>query len=121
MSGAAMFGKAKVMADGNELLVDDKSELTLAGFTNHTVKGPRVYGFAQEAQEGKVQMTVYVDANTDFDLINGMTDVTILFQCDSGQAYVLPHAWLVNPVKAKAATNGGTLTLEFASKTTEKI
>lgn len=118
---SAMFGKAKVMADGQELLVNDKSKLTLAGFKNHTVKGPRVYGFAQEAMEAQVDMTIFVDANTDLDAINNMTDVTILFQCDSGQNYVLPHAWLCDPVAAESATTGGTVPLKFAAKTSEKI
>ena len=118
---AAMFGKAKVMADGQELLVNDKSKLTLAGFKNHTVKGPRVYGFAQEAQEAMVDTTVFVDANTDFDLLASMTDVTILFQCDSGQNYVLPHAWIVDPPAPESAAQGGSTPLKFAAISSEKI
>lgn len=116
-----LFGKAKVTADGQEMLVNDKSKLTLAGVKRHTVKGPRVYGFAEEVCEAMVDMTVFVDPNTDLDQINGMNDVTILFQADTGQSYVLPHAWLVDQVAAESATSGGTVPLKFAAITSEAL
>lgn len=116
-----LFGKAKVTVDGQEVLVSERSKLTLAGVHRHTVKGPRVYGFAEEAAEAMVETTYYIDANTDLDAVNSWDDVTVLFQADTGQAYVLPHAWVVDPPSPESAAQGGTSPLKFAAKTSEKI
>lgn len=116
-----MFGKAKVSADGKELLVDDGSKINLGGVRRHTVKGPRVYGFAEEVMEATCDVNVYIDADTDLDELNGMDDVTILFQADTGQKYVMAHAWLTEPVDAAAKTTGGQTPLKFASVEAQQI
>jgi hypothetical protein len=118
---AKMFGRAKVTVNGQEMLVENDSSLDTGGVKRNTVKGDRVYGFAEETAEAMVEMHTYIDANTDIDALNAMSDVTVLFQLDTGQNYVLPHAWLAEPVKPTAANNGGKATLKFAAASAEKM
>lgn len=118
---AKMFGKAKVLSDGQQLLVDDSSKLNLGGNKRNVVKGNEVYGFAEEAMEASVEVNVFIGANTDLDALNAINDATIMFQADSGQSYVLAHAWLESPVEASAATSGGKTALKFVAPKAEKV
>lgn len=118
---AKMFGKATVKVDGQAMLVDDASKLMTGGNKRNVVKGTEVYGYAEEAMEASVDINVFIDANTDLDAINAMADVTVMFQCDSGQTYVLPHAWLESPVEPGAANNGGKTQLKFLAAKAERV
>lgn len=112
---AKMFGKAKVSSDGQQLLVSEDSKLNLGGNKRNVVKGTEVYGYAEETMEATVDCNVFIDGNTDLDALNNTTDATIMFTCDTGQSYVLAHAWLETPVEASAATSGGKTALKFVS------
>jgi hypothetical protein len=118
---AKMFGKAEVSSDGQRLLVDDASKLNLGGVKRNTVKGTEVYGYAEEAQESSVEVNVFIGADTDLDAINNTTDATITFKCDSGQCWVLPHAWLESPVEAGAKNTGGQAQLKFVAAKAERV
>lgn len=118
---AKMFGKATISVDGQQLLVSEDSKLNLGGVKRNTVKGNGVYGYAEEAMEATVEAHAYIDSTASLDLWNGISDATILFQCDTGQTYVLPHAWLADPVEATAANNGGKATLKFAAASAEAV
>lgn len=116
-----LFGKATVKADGQELLVDKGSKLTLGGNKRNTVKGDKVLGYAEEAQEASVEVNHYISKDTDLDALANMDDVTVTFQADSGQTYVLAHAWLENPPEATADANGGKTPLKFVAVKAEKV
>lgn len=118
---AKMFGKANVKVDGQVMLVDDASKLMTGGNKRNVVKGTDVYGYAEETVEASVDLNVFIGSDTDLDAINNMTDVTVMFQCDSGQTYVLPHAWLESPVEAGAANNGGKTPLKFVAAKAERV
>ncbi|MCP1375392.1 phage tail tube protein [Dyella lutea] len=118
---AKMFGKATVKVDGQTLLTDDASKLMTGGVKRNVVKGNEVHGYAEEAVEASVEMNVFINADTDLDAINNMADVTMMFQCDTGQTYVLPHAWLESPVEPGAATSGGKTPLKFVAAKAEPV
>ena len=118
---AKMFGKAKVSVDGQQLLVAQDAKLNLGGVKRNTVKGTEVYGYAEEPQEAMVECNVYIDSSIDLDALNATTDATIMFSCDTGQVYVLAHAWLESPVEAASANNGGKTALKFASAQAQRV
>jgi len=118
---AKMFGKAEVSVDGRRLLVDDSSKLNLGGVKRNAVKGTEVYGYAEETAEASVEVSIYVDGTVDLGALNNTSDATITFKADSGQCYVLAHAWLESPVEAAAATNGGKTSLKFVAPKAERV
>lgn len=118
---AKMFGKATVSVNGQQLLVAESSKLNLGGVKRATVKGNGVYGYAEETMEATVECEVYVDSTLNLDLLNNMADGTVQFSCDTGQVYVLPHAWMVDPVEASAANNGGKVKVKFAAAQAEQV
>lgn len=118
---AKMFGKAEVKVDGQTLYTDENSKLTTGGKKRNTVKGNRVYGFAEETMEASVELNIFIDANTDIDAINAMDDVTVMFKCDTGQTYVLAHAWVESPLEPAAATSGGKTPVKFVAPKAERV
>lgn len=118
---AKMFGRARVRVDGAELKIDEGASLDIGGVQRNTVKGVDVYGYSEEAMPAEVDCDVYVDANTDLDYLESISDATVMFECDSGQKYVLAHAWSETPPKATAANNGGKVPMKFVAPKAEKV
>lgn len=118
---AQLFGRARVTVDGQQLLVDNDAKLNLGGVNRNTVKGTAVYGYAEETMEATVECSVFVDGTTDLDALNATSDATIQFACDTGQQYVLAHAWLTKPVEAASAKDGGKVKLSFAASSAERV
>lgn len=118
---ARLFGKATIRLDGRELIKKQDGKLNLGGVQRHTVKGNEVYGFAEEAMEASIELNHFIGADTDLDALNNASDITGLFQCDSGQQYVLAHAWLESPVEIDEATDGGSTALKFVAPKAERV
>jgi len=116
-----LFGKAQVSVDGTQLLVDQDGKLDLGGVNRNTVKGTDVYGYAEEAMEATIDISVFVDAKTDVHALNNLTDATAMFKADTGQTWVLAHAWTSKPISLSAASNGGKATLSIAAPKAVRI
>jgi len=116
-----LFGKATVRFDGEELIKKQDGSIDLGGVNRHPVKGNDVYGFTEEAQEASVELNAFIASNTNLEKIRNADDVTVLFTLDSGQQYVLAHAWLESPPKVSEATDGGTTSLKFTAVKAELV
>lgn len=118
---AKLFGKATVRIDGAELIKKQDGKINLGGVKRNVVKGNAVYGFTEEASEPSVEINHFIGAADDIDAINNADDVTVLFELDSGQQYVLAHAWLESPVEISEATDGGSTPLKFVAAKAERV
>lgn len=118
---AKLFGKAKVAVDGQYLLVDQDAKLNLGGVSRNVVKGNDVYGYSEEAMEATIDISFYLDANTNLDTLNNISDSTVTFQADTGQTYVLAHAFRTQPVELGANAKGGKATLKLAAPTAVQV
>lgn len=118
---AKMFGQATVSMNGQQLLIAEGAKLNTGGTKRNTVKGSKVYGNSEEPMEATVECDIYLDSTVDLDVINNMADGTVQFACDTGQTYVLPHAWTAEPVDLSAANNGGKAKIKFAAATSEQL
>src|SRR5690625_4449565 len=116
-----MQSKITVLVDGQTLPKKQDGTLSLGGVNRNTVKGIDVYGFAEEAVEASVQINAFIGSQTDFETLPAAEDVTVLAQLDSGQQYVLAHAWLENPPEAGEATDGGSTPLKFVAVKAEPV
>jgi hypothetical protein len=116
-----LFGKATVRIDGQELIKSQDAKFMLGGTVRNTVKGNEVYGYSEEAQEASVEINAFIASGTDLDKIASGTDVTVLVSLDSGQQYVMSHAWLETPPDVSEATNGGKTTLKYVATSAENV
>lgn len=114
-----VLGKATVKVNGDVLLIDNGAKLNKGGVTRKTVKGTTVHGYAEEAMEASVEVSASMHAKTDLDKIAGMSDVSVTFEADTGQVYILNNAWLENPPEVTAG-EGGKIPLKFVAREAQK-
>lgn len=116
-----MQSKITVRVAGQALPKKQDGTLDLGGIQRNTVKGNDVYGYAEEAMEASVEINAFIGSATDLETIRAASDVTVLATLDSGQAYVLSHAWLETPPKIGEASDGGATPLKFVAVTAEPV
>jgi hypothetical protein len=112
--GAQTLGIAIVKADGQAFVSEPGASIDIGGVTRTPIKSdqPGVVKFSQQVKESQVDLVIMMDSDTKLDDIRNMSDVTIEFDCDTGQSYVIDHAFLQNPPKATAGA-GGKIPLTF--------
>lgn len=61
-----------------------------------------VTGYTEKAQHAEIECEIAMSADVDIFEINDATDMTIMFEADSGQAYVVRGAAVTEPLKHEA-------------------
>lgn len=107
-------GTATIRVDGAEYPTGEDATLDIGGFTRETVKGAKVYGYKETPTEATVECKMFNSANIDVMAIKQWTDVTVEFETDVGQTYLLANAWVVDAVTLTAK---GEISVKFAAKT----
>lgn len=105
-------GRAFIRFNGAEYPTLEGSTLNLGGKNRDTVKGARVYGYQETPVESTLECKIPNAANIDPMELNGMDDVTIEFQTDIGQTYLLVGAWCVESIPL---TDKGEISAKFAA------
>lgn len=113
------FGIAKITVDGELLESLPGAKLDTGGITRTPVRGDGKIGFAESRKEATVECEISLSSQTDVARLNNAQDVTVLFETDVGQSWILREAWLVNPV-AMTGGEGGRIPLQFAADSAEK-
>ncbi|SQI34938.1 Phage tail tube protein [Leminorella richardii] len=86
-------GKAFVRVNGQEYPTLDGATFTIGGQQRSPVIGYKVYGFKETPLQATVQATFPNHATLSLADINGMVDVTIIFETDIGSRFLLSRAW----------------------------
>jgi hypothetical protein len=88
-------GRAWIYVDGVLYESGDDAKLTgLIGVKRNTVKGASVYGFTEEVMETTVVASFFHSAGLLVKAFADMTDITVVFQCDSGPVFTMAGAWV---------------------------
>ena len=114
-----ILGRATVRVNGQELLIDNGAKLNLGGVQRNTVKGTTVHGFVEEAMEPFIECSASVTRGQDLRAFD-TEDATVLFEADTGQAYVIPNAWLESPIEV-TAQEGGRVPLKYVGKEVRQL
>lgn len=105
-------GTAYIRFNGTEYPTLDGSTLNLGGKNRETVKGARVYGYQETAVESTLECKIPNTTGIDPMALKDMVDVTIEFQTDIGQTYLLVKAWCVESIPM---TDKGEISAKFAA------
>lgn len=115
-----LLGRAFIKVDGQELLSKEGAKLELGGIQRNTIVGNRVHGFSEKVVPGAIECEVSVDAQTRLSTLAKAEAVTVLFEADTGQSYVLRNAWLKDP-PVLTANEGGSVPLRFEGPPVEEL
>lgn len=105
-----IFGRATIKADGQLLRTAKGSTLDIGGDVRTPVvdESGRVVGFTEETQPSKLDCGVIMEEGVSLVAIRNMRDVTVTFDCDSGQSYMINHAGCTVPPVIGADGNAKT-------------
>lgn len=113
-------GKATVKVDGDELLSEVGGTLNVGGVEREAVVGPRgPQGYRENPVAPTLQVTVRHTENTDLIALGRITNATVLFETDTGDAYLLRRAWCSEP--PELAASDGDITLNLSAIAIERV
>lgn len=115
------LGKAWIKVDGKMLESLPGAKIDIGGVERTTVVGAtKVEGFFETPKQSKVECEITVGANTSLAEYGAMESVTINFECDTGQQYVVQGAWLTNTAEM-TASEGGKVPLTFEGPPADEL
>lgn len=107
-------------ANGRTYNTKKGSTFNPGGVNRATKKGPtKVYGYTEETQESKLDVEIYVDADTSLTEINAINDATVSVELDTGQSYVVSPMWVTAP--GDFDENEGTVKVTLEGPPAEEI
>lgn len=93
-----LFGRAVIRADGNTIETNKGASLDLGGVKRTAQQGARtIAGYTEETTQAKLECEMMVGVGVSVAAIGGIVDATITFECDTGQTYIMNHAWSAEP------------------------
>lgn len=115
------LGKAYIKADGDLLETMPGAKIGLGGDNRKVVKGNNaILGYSAEPVEGTLECEIAVGPQTSLAKLAGLKDVTITFEADTGQTWVIKNAFLTEPPVATDG-DGGKVPLKFAGQPAEEM
>jgi hypothetical protein len=104
MADKKFTGTAYISLDGRRMgTVPGSGKLSPGGVvrTPMAIDGG-VTGYTEKAQHAEVECEIAMSADVDIIALNSATNLTIMFEADSGQAYVVRGAAVMEPIKHEA-------------------
>lgn len=104
MADKKFTGTAYISLNGRRIgTVPGSGKLNPGGVvrTPITIDGG-VTGYTEKPQHSEIECEIAMSGDVDIMDINNATDMTIMFETDSGQAYVVRSAAVAEPVKHEA-------------------
>src|SRR3569833_2940473 len=106
--GAQKFGTATIYVDGAVQSIFPGASIDIGGVKRTEVVSdqPSDVGFYQQNVASEVTCEAIQDGSTSLAAMANWSDVTIQFSCDTGQNYIVNHAFLTDPPKTTAGQGG---------------
>lgn len=108
-----VMGKALIKVDGKVLDTLPGASLDIGGETRETVTGAnKVLGFKSSPRPSKLECEIAIKNRTSAAEIARWTDVTVTFEADTGQAFVIPGGWVTEPPQITENEGKAKITIE---------
>lgn len=96
-----LMGKAQIKVDAKLLETLPGASLDIGGVARTTVAGSnKILGFTEQVQQSKLECEFGVKEGTSLAAVNRWDDVTVTFEADTGQTWVISHGWSTTPPTA---------------------
>lgn len=103
---AIRLGIAKIKVDGDLVESLPGASIDIGGIEREAVLGSfSIHGHTEKIKPAMVECEISVGPDTDLLAIGNWVDVTVLFEADTGQTYVVSNAF--NTVTPKATEGEG--------------
>jgi hypothetical protein len=96
-----LWGQTRIKVNGQVFDTEGKSSLVVGGIMRENVEADFVAGkFTEKTIPSKCSFSILVAARVSLTEIQGWEDVTVTFEADTGQTYVINHGFTSNEVSA---------------------
>jgi hypothetical protein len=104
MADKKFTGTAYISLNGRRIgTVPGSGKLSPGGFTRTPMPiDGGVTGYTEKAVNAQIECEIAMSGDVDILEINDATDMTIMFEADSGQGYVVRNAAVTEPLKHEA-------------------
>lgn len=93
-----VMGRAQIKVNGKLLDTHPGASLDIGGEARETVAGANaIHGFKSSIMPSKLECEISVKAETSLAEIGRWDDVTVTFEADTGQTWVIAHGWNTTP------------------------
>ena len=93
-----VMGRAQIKVNGTMLESMPGAVLDPGGVARTTVVAANsIAGFTEQLRQSKLEIEIAYKAKTSLKEIGGWDDVTVTFEADTGQTYVISHGWNTEP------------------------
>lgn len=108
-----VMGRAQIKVNGQLLLTHKGATLEPGGPDRTTVSGGNsIHGFTEQVMPAKLECEISVKADTSLAQIGRWTDVTVTFEADTGQTYVIAGGWVLRTPSVKDDDGKAKITIE---------
>ena len=114
------LGRATIRANGQVIETAKGATLDIGGTKANPVTVGRVVGWAEETVPAMVECETTLRAGMSLETFRRMAGVTVIFECDTGQRYVINDAFVTDTPTMKDG-EGGNVTLKFAGPQAEEV
>lgn len=104
-------GIVYVHLNGSLLRSKEGATLMTGGKERTAQVGHKLFGYSEKIVPAEVSLTIAHTADTSIAELNGYTEGTLVFECDTGVSYLIASAFTTKPVELTAGE--GDLTLEM--------
>ena len=117
MAGNQRQGVAFIRVNGMELESMEGASFIPSGITREEVTGSRVYGWKGKPRAAKVECKIPGGGPIGLDEIIDWENITVEFQADTGETWMLANAWQADEPK----NDGGEISLVLMAKQSKRI
>jgi hypothetical protein len=114
------LGRATIRANGQVIETAKGASLDIGGVKRNPISVGRLVGFAEETVPAMVECETAMRPGLSLATFRNMAGVTVIFECDTGQRYVIADAFLTDPPTLKDG-EGGNVALKFAGPGAEEV
>jgi len=115
------LGKAFIKVNGQLLESMPGAKLDVGGVTRTPIIGANsVHGYSEKVKEAMLECEISVSKDTKILDTAKWVDVSVTFECDTGQVFVVRQAFLTEP-PVVTAEEGGKVPLKFAGPPAEQV
>jgi hypothetical protein len=114
------LGRATIRANGQVIETAKGASLDLGGVKRNPIVSGRLVGFAEETVPAMVECETSLRPGMSLETLRSMTGATIIFECDTGQRYVIADAFITDPPTMRDG-EGGQIALKFAGPGAEEV
>jgi hypothetical protein len=114
------LGRATIRANGQVIETAKGASLDVGGVKRNPIVSGRLVGYAEETVAAMVECETSLRPGMSLATFRNLTGATIIFECDTGQRFVIADAFITDPPTLRDG-EGGQVTLKFAGPGAEEV